>query len=399
MEYQDSKERIERVMDRISGDVTAFAQKLVQTRSMTCQEKEVAALVKEKMCQLGYDEVTVDETGNVLGRMGNGAATLMFDSHMDTVSVIDEELWDDPPFGGVIKDGKLYGRGAVDMKCPLAASVYGAYVAKESGLLGDVTIYVSASTMEEDFDGEAVRQLLQNTGLRPDGVVICEPTDLKIATGHRGRALIEVKVEGRSCHASNPSAGLNPVYLMKEVIDHVQQQAGALDAGEGEKGSVALTNIYCSTPSNNSVPQDASIILDRRLALGETEDMISKEMDGLVAGTKGQWRFCDIPASSWTGMDFVFHSFLPAWNIEPEHPLVAAASQAYRLVKDGEPVLFRMGASTNGVTTAGMFHLPTIVFGPGDLAQAHSTNEYCSVESMLDACRIYAALCGGIEKL
>ncbi|MFR2849477.1 MAG: M20/M25/M40 family metallo-hydrolase, partial [Hungatella hathewayi] len=146
-------------------------------------------------------------------------------------------------------------------------------------------------------------------------------------------------------------------------------------------------------------PQDASIILDRRLALGETEDMISKEMDGLVAGTKGQWRFCDIPASSWTGMDFVFHSFLPAWNIEPEHPLVAAASQAYRLVKDGEPVLFRMGASTNGVTTAGMFHLPTIVFGPGDLAQAHSTNEYCSVESMLDACRIYAALCGRIEKL
>ena len=73
-------------------------------------------------------------------------------------------------------------------------------------------------------------------------------------------------------------------------------------------------------------------------------------------------------------MDFVFHSFLPAWNIEPEHPLVAAASQAYRLVKGGEPVLFRMGASTNGVTTAGMFHLPTIVFGPGDLAQAHSTN-------------------------
>ena len=71
-----------------------------------------------------------------------------------------------------------------------------------------------------------------------------------------------------------------------------------------------------------------------------------------------------------------------------------ASAKAYRLIKGSEPVLFQMGASTNGVTTAGMFHLPTIVFGPGDLAQAHSANEFCSVESMMDACRIYAALCG-----
>ena len=394
MDKNERKTRIEQIMEHVSGDLTAFAQKLVQTRSMTCQEKEAAALVEKTMRRLGYDEVTVDETGNVLGRIGNGSHILMFDSHMDTVSVIDEDLWDDDPFSGVIKDGKLYGRGSVDMKCPLAASVYGAYVAREAGLLGDVTVYVSASAMEEDFDGEAVRQLLTSSGLRPDGVIICEPTDLKIATGHRGRALIEVKVEGKSCHASNPSNGINPVYLMEELIEHVQKQAAVLDAKEGEKGSVALTNIYCSTPSNNSVPQDATIILDRRLAIGESEEVISEEMDLLVDGTKGKWRFSDIPATSWTGKDFVFHSFLPAWKIEPEHPLVQATVQAFRMIKGGDPVLFQMGASTNGVTTAGMFHLPTIVFGPGDLAQAHSTNEFCSVESMVDACRIYAALCG-----
>jgi len=273
------------------------------------------------------------------------------------------------------------------------ASIYGAWIAKKAGLAEDKTIYVSASTMEEDFDGEAVRQLLETTGLRPDGVVICEPTNLKIATGHRGRALIEVKVEGKGCHASNPGNGINPVYLMEPVIEKVQMQAKELDAREGDKGSVALTNIYCSTASNNSVPQDATIILDRRLALGESEEVISEEMDRLVEGTKGTWCFSDIPAKSWTGKEFVFHSFLPAWKISKDHSLVKAAQSAYRLIKGEEPELFQMGASTNGVTTAGMYQLPTIVLGPGDLALAHGVNEYCEIDSMLDACRIYAALC------
>lgn len=389
------KKRIDDIAGKISDDIISFAQKIVQTKSLTCQEKDVALMVEAKMKQLGYDEVCIDGTGNVLGRIGNGKKVLLFDSHMDTVTVIDEAQWDDDPYSGVIKDGKLYGRGAVDMKCPLVASIYGAYMAKELGLADDVTIYVSASTMEEDFDGEAVKQLLETTGLRPDGVVICEPTSLKIATGHRGRALIEVAMEGKSCHASNPNIGINPVYLMEEIIAKTQQLAARLDAKTGEKGSVALTNIYCSTPSNNSVPQDATIILDRRLALGESEEIISAEMDELVAGTKASWKFSDIPSRSWTGKDFVFHSFLPAWKIEENHPLVTGTVSAYETVTGEKPELFQMGASTNGVTTAGIFHLPTIVFGPGDLAQAHSVNEYCSVDSMLTASRIYAALCMG----
>lgn len=119
------------IFERIKDDAVAFAQKVVQTKSMTCDEKGVAELVKAKMEELGYDEVTVDATGNVLGRIGHGAKKILFDSHMDTVTVIDADQWADDPYGGIIKDGKLYGRGSVDMKCPLVASVYGAYVAKE----------------------------------------------------------------------------------------------------------------------------------------------------------------------------------------------------------------------------------------------------------------------------
>lgn len=384
---------IDAVTKEVSDDLTAFARKLIQTKSMTCEEKEAAMLIEAEMRKLGYDEVHIDETGNVIGRIGTGKHVLLFDSHMDTVTVIDEDQWEHDPYSGAIKDGKLYGRGAVDMKCPLAASVYGAYIARKIGLPEDVSVYVSASVMEEDFDGEAVRQFLISSGLKPDGVVICEPTDLKIATGHRGRALIEVRMEGKGCHASSPEKGVNPVYLMEDIIGRVKNQAAFLDAKEGEKGSVALTNIFCNTASNNSVPQDASIILDRRLAVGESEKLISEEMDRLVEGTRGTWQFCDIPSQSWTGKKFVFHSFLPAWKIEKDHILVRAAQKAYEDMQDEKPVLFQMGASTNGVTTAGMFHLPTIVLGPGDIALAHSVNEYCELESMIDASRIYAALC------
>lgn len=127
---------------------------------------------------------------------------------------------------------------------------------KRAGLSENTTIYVSASAMEEDFDGEAVRQFLTASGLRPDGVVICEPTGLKIATGHRGRALIEVTVNGKGCHASNPANGVNPVYLMEEIIHKVREQAAVLDAREARRARWPLTNISCSTASNNSVPPD-----------------------------------------------------------------------------------------------------------------------------------------------
>ena len=383
------------ILKEYKDEIIAFASEVVKTRSLTCQEGEVASLIAGKMEELGYDEITIDDMGNVLGRIGSGDAKLMFDSHMDTVVVNDEQLWSVPPFSGEIKDGKLYGRGASDMKCGLVASVFGAFAAKKAGLLGDGAIYVSASSMEEDYDGDAVKYLLNKTGLRPDGVVICEPTSLRIATGHRGRALIEVKAEGRGCHASTPELGKNPVYMLRPVIDRVEKLAEELSRRTGEHGSVALTNIYCTTASNNSVPQDATIILDRRLALGESEEIIGKEMDKLVEGFEGvSWTFCDIPGVSWKNNPFVFHSFLPAWEISPEHELVRNASEAYREVLGKDAELFKMGCSTNGVTTAGVFNLPTIVCGPGDLAQAHSRDEFCSVDDLVNAVGIYARLCG-----
>lgn len=370
-----------------------FACRLVATRSLTCDEGAVAALVQREMEALGYDEITVDETGNVIGRVGHGEAALLLDGHMDTVTVNDADQWLRDPFSGVVEDGLLHGRGAADTKCPLAAAIYGAAIARRVGLPEGKSVYVSASAMEEDYDGEAVRLLLQDSGLRPRGVVICEPTELKIATGHRGRSLIELHAIGRSCHGSTPELGDNPVYKLREVIGRVEALAEQLSAQPGDHGSLALTNIYCNTASNNSVPQDATVILDRRLALGETEERIAAEMDELVRGTDVTWCFSDMEDKTWTGRPFLFHSFLPAWKIAPDHALVRAMAAAFTAQTGGEAELFSMGCCTNGVSSAGVYGLPTVVFGPGSLDQAHSANEYCAVEDLTAAAAIHARLC------
>lgn len=387
------EQNISVLLQEMTPELVAFGKKVVQTQSFTCQEGNMANLIADKMRSLGYDEVITDEMGNVLGRIGCGEAALLFDGHMDTVGVNDLSQWTLDPFGGEVQEGKLFGRGAADTKGPLISAVYGAAFAKKLGLAAGKSIYVSASVMEEDYDGEAVRFMLEKTGLRPRGVVICEPTGLKIATGHRGRALIEIRVVGKSCHGSTPELGINPVYKMAELIVRVEKLASELASREGQHGSLALTNIYCNTASNNSVPQDITIVLDRRLVLGESEEIISDEMNALVAGTGATWCFSDITDKTWTGYPFLFHSFLPAWEIENTNPLVEMAEEAYDQQQREAATLFKMGCSTNAVTTAGMYRLPTIVLGPGNLEQAHSKDEFCEIKELIAAVGIYARIC------
>src|SRR3990172_4021362 len=105
-------------------DLIAFTQDLVRIKSYSGQEEQIIRVIAQKMKSLGYDEVRIDAMGNVVGRIGNGAKSIMFDLHVDTVAVNDEAKWDKPPFSGEIVNGYLHGRGSVDMKSGAAASIY-----------------------------------------------------------------------------------------------------------------------------------------------------------------------------------------------------------------------------------------------------------------------------------
>ena len=380
----------------LQTELIAFAQSLVRIKSLSGQEGEVIKLIEERMIALGFDEVRVDAMGNLLGRIGTGKTKILFDSHVDTVDVKDAEAWEIPPFSGEIVGGRLHGRGSVDMKSAAAASIYAAVVARAAGFTADKSVYVSCTVFEEDCDGENLKHLFQELHLRPDYVIICEPSSNVITLGHKGKAQVAIKTHGVSAHGAAPERGVNAIYEMAEIIQRVEKtnldltQKGKLDGGP--RGTLVMSRISSVSASLNAVPSECEAYLDRRTIPGETPDAIRHEMDRLVAGKKATWEVGTLYRRSWTGLEIKYEPFHPAWKIEPDQPLAQACIAAYKEGFGQEPAAFEFwDFSTNAVTPVSL-GIPTIGFGPGEYKLAHMRDESCEVSQILDACSFYTHL-------
>lgn len=369
-----------------------FAQSLVQTKSLSGQEEAVIGLVSARMKALGYDEVTIDSMGNLIGRIGYGRKTILFDSHLDTVDVTDASEWGIPPFSGEIVDGCLHGRGSVDMKSSAAASIYAGVTAKRLGLTEGKTVYVSCTVFEEDCDGENLKHLFKELHLRPDHVVICEPSNNLITLGHKGKAQISIKTHGISAHGSAPEKGMNAIYEMAEIIQRVEKANQRLMEKEKPRGTLVMSRISSLSASLNAVPSECEVYLDRRTVPGETEADIRREMDEIIRGKKATWEVGTLHRKSWTGLDIHYEPFHPAWKIEMENPLTQACLRAYQNTFGCPSTDFDFwDFSTNAVTPVSM-GIPTIGFGPGEYKLAHMRNENIETQQIVDACRFYMGI-------
>ena len=378
----------------VAGDLLAFAQDLVRIQSYSGQEGQAARFIASKMEALGFDEVKIDRYGNVLGRVGQGERGILFDSHMDTVEVLDGDQWQAPPFGGEILGGHLWGRGSVDMKSGAAASIYAAAAAKSQGLLAGKTVFVSCTVDEEYCDGEGLKHLLEERRLRPDYAVICEPSSNTIATGHKGKAQVIIKTKGISAHGSAPEKGSNAIYEMAEIIQRVERTNLDLMQRDGQRGTLVMSQISSTSVSLNAVPSACQAYLDRRMAVGETEQTIRDEMDRLVEGKKAAWEIGTLRRKTWTGEDLIYEPFHLAWEISPEHDLSKAFIKAYGETFGHPPEKFDFwDYSTNAVATVRL-GIPTIGFGPGDGKLAHMRDERCETGQIVDACAVYTTAIG-----
>ncbi len=376
----------------LQEELVQFAQNLVRIKSLSGQEGEIIRFIEKKMMALGYDEVTIDSMGNVLGRIGRGEKSILFDSHVDTVEVNDDDKWDFPPFSGNIVDGRLYGRGSVDMKSAAAASIYAGVIAKKLGFDSGKTIYISCSVFEEDCDGENLKHLFKEHDLKPDYVVICEPSNNKVAVGHKGKAQISIKTHGVSAHGAAPEKGVNAIYEMAEIIQRVERTNAELMKNDGLRGTLVMSRISSVSASLNAVPSECEVYLDRRMIPGETEDAIKQEIGQLVRGKNATWEVGVLHRKSWTGMDITYHPFHLAWKINLNHELSKACVAAYRDNFGNDPAEYVFwDFSTNAVTPVSM-GIPTIGFGPGDYKLAHMRNENCGVEQIIEACGFYTRL-------
>lgn len=373
----------------VTNDLLGLAQDLVRIRSYSGEEGEIARFIASKMEALGFDEVGIDRCGNVFGRVGSGERSILFDSHLDTVEVQDEDQWEIAPFSGEIVDGRLWGRGSVDMKSGLAASIYAAILAKQGGLLAGKTVYVTCTVDEEYCDGVGLQHLMDERRLKPDFAVICEPSSNLITTGHKGKAQIIITTRGVSAHGAAPEKGVNAIYEMAEIIQRVEQTNLNLMRGGGRTGTLVMSQISSTGVSLNAVPSACQAYLDRRMTVGETEEQVGEEMDRITAGKNAAWEIGTLQRGTWTGEPITYRPLHTAWEIDLQHPLSQAFIAAYAEIYGHAPREYDYwDFSTNAVALV-RSGIPTIGFGPGEHKQAHMRDESCAVTQIVEACEVY----------
>lgn len=376
--------------------MASFLQDLVRIPSLSTHEGAVASRLAEEMQHVGFREVWTDSVGNVIGRVGSGRGPkLLYNGHMDVVDVGDLAGWAYSPYSGVIENGVLYGRGSCDMKGGLSAMVHAAGALVDAGvqLAGD--LYVVGVVQEEPCEGMAMRVLVEEGGIRPDYVVLGEPSDLQVRLGHRGRAEIKVQVRGRAAHAASPALGSNAIHSAARLIFGIELLAPRLanDAFLGQ-GTIAVTEIESQAASRNAVPDCCTFYIDRRLTLGETERRAVAEVQNIINTEEvdAQVSVTEYEVASYTGYPCQARNVFPAWAMPQDHPLVQAIVRAVRDTLGYRPRLGRWAFSTDGTYTAGVANIPTIGFGPGEERYAHTQDEQVRLNDVVDAARVYARL-------
>jgi len=379
----------------IENDTVRILMDLVRTPSFSSKEKEGIQIVHREMEKTGFDEIRIDGLGSIIGRMGNGSKKIAFDGHVDTVYAGDLAQWNFDPFQPKIEDGKVWGRGTVDQKGGLAAMLSAARLIKELNLNNNLTIYFTGTVMEEDCDGLCWQYLIDKEKLRPDLVVITEPTNMHIYRGHRGRMEMRVEVKGRSCHSSSPERGDNAIYKISHIALEIEKLNERLrsDPVMG-KGSITVTEAVSESPSICSVPDGASIRLDRRLTYGESKENALAELYDAVkrAGCDDAkvivLTFEDV---AYTGTAYPTEKYYPTWALDENSPFLQSAIEVYAGVFGKDPLVDFWTFSSNAVAIAGIHGIPCILFGPGNELYAHAPNEACQIEQLSGATAYYAA--------
>ena len=371
--------------------ITQFLRDLCAIPSYDSQIGPVGERVAQEMRKLGFVDVRFDKMGNILGRMGDGPTKLVYDSHIDTVGVGDPQGWQWDPFQGKVENGVLYARGACDEKGSTPGMLYGLAMANDLGMLGGCTVYYFGN-MEEWCDGIAPNALVDVEGIRPDCVVIGEPTKMQVYRGHKGRVEMKIVAKGKSAHAASNQLGDNAIYKLLPIIDRISQMEPELgdDPFLGH-GKITVSDLHVKTPSINAVPDEAAIFIDRRMTTGETPEAVLDQIRRVVGDRPDMsLELLHYADPSYTGFVFPVDKVFPSWVLPEDHPMVQAGQETLKLLKGSAPATGKWDFSTNGTYWMGKAGIPSIGFGPGDEIHAHTVIDQVNLADVVAATEFYA---------
>jgi acetylornithine deacetylase/succinyl-diaminopimelate desuccinylase len=383
------------------GEIVGLVSDLVRIPShKACKDRErkVAEFIFRFFGENGIDAELIpiiDERPNVIARIRGtgGGLTLMLNGHTDTVPPYGM----DDPYSGAVREGRVYGRGSCDMKAGLAAMMCALVALKRAdiSLSGDV---VFTGVIDEEFKSEGTEAVIQSN-LSADYAIVGEPTELSVALGHRGLEWIDIVFEGRAAHSGNPEKGINAISKAAAFIRAVEEQL--LPRLENRthpvvgKSTLNFGTIH-GGDQPSSVAGHCVLQLDRRYTPNESLAQVFKDFEDIIQDCHALDP--SFKASVVRNMDnMATMDHLPVF-LEEDHPLVAALVEAHERVH-GKPAALSI---KSGWTDASLLQnyggIPTLNYGPGSLARAHTELEYVEIDHLKPAALVYALtavkLCG-----
>ncbi|HKP52378.1 MAG TPA: M20/M25/M40 family metallo-hydrolase [Chloroflexia bacterium] len=398
-------EALWREAEALREPMVDFTRRLVQTPSLPGQEATVARIVADEMGQLGYDDVSMDEAGNVVGRLfanspeAVSGKRIMFNTHMDHVDVGDESKWPYPPYEAVVRDGEIWGRGTSDLKGSLACHIYMGALLKRLEIPRRNDIYVAGVVLEE-LGG--LGSMFLSDRLPVDYIIIGEPSENRLAIGHRGRYEVHVTVTGKSVHASVPNSGINPLYSMAHFLGEVEQMHFTTDPRYPALGptSIAPTIFTTDQSSPNVVPGECHMILDVRNTPADVPNLMLERIEpvlqgSLRGGATGTAHVPPVTLTSFTGLTRTFSGH-GAFALAPDSPLVSQCRALLDAATRQEvPVqMWRFATDAGHFIERGM---QVIGYGPGYESVIHTIEERISIDMMVEGMVGNAALALGLS--
>lgn len=377
-----------------------LCQTLVRHPSNSGHEDKVMDALKNYMHDNHFDDVRVDGYGSIIGCIKGKypGPKILFDGHIDTVPVPDPQSWKQKPYGAERINGKIYGRGTTDMKGPVAAMASAAvYFAQDTKRDFAGEIFVVGAVHEECFEGIASRAISQT--VKPDLVVIGEPSELHLVIGQKGRAEIVFETFGVPAHSSMPHKGVNAVHLMCTLISELEKIAPPTDLVLGA-GVCVLTDIISTPyPGASVVPTHCRATYDRRLLVGETPQGVLKpyqdvitQLEKTIPNFKAKVSYAYAEEGCYTGNTISCERFFPGWCAKPEDEYVQKALAELKAIGLEKEIAY-YPFCTNGSHYAGEAGINTIGFGPSPGSLAHTIDEYIEEEQLINATEGYMAIC------
>ena len=361
----------------------------VDTRNPPGNERAIAGVCRDALAPFG---ATISEIEPAPGRLsllatiphphaGSSRPTLIVNGHLDVVPV-EEGAWSHDPFDPVVEDGRLYGRGSADMKGGIAAAICALGVLRRAGQVPacDIVFHLVA---DEERGGALGTQVLATRGLiHGDACLVPEPTDLALCIAERGLLVADVTVHGRPGHGSRPREGTSAIEHAASVVlavhaadfgDEPHPLLGAPTANVGEiRGG----------SGHNTIAESCHLVVDRRVLPGTTEE-------GAVAGLRRRIEACGVSGLRY---DLAVRVFGEASELDAGHPFVDVVGDAVATATGVTPPLIGMTFTTDARFVRNQAGVPAVVCGPGDVAQAHTNDEWVGVDRLVDAAAVYAEI-------